>query len=68
MPSAAKHGGARLEVSAARRHALSPTLYSLFLETEISHVDELSALLARVSPLNRSGWTDVLCWPARSRS
>ena len=25
---------------------------------------ELAALLARVSPTNRSGWTDVLCWPA----
>ena len=25
--------------------------------------DELSALLARVPPTNRSGWTDLLCWP-----
>ena len=26
--------------------------------------DELSELLANVPPTNRSGWTDLLCWPA----
>ena len=33
-------------------------------EDGVLSFDELSALLARVPPTNRSGWTDLLCWPS----